>query len=255
MRKALIVDAALKPGGHFSHAIVANGFVYVSGQGQYQVNQGNAQTDDFIAFVQTQDQPYQNQNAGPAPNYVSPEMTGYQDLNRYGQWGQDQSYGQVWYPQVAADWAPYRNGHWAYVSPWGWTWIDDAPWGFTPFHYWRWVQVTKPAMQEVRAEIIKDLDQRTYNVFFVPEAQGHPSIPAQDFVARYGVKSALGFGGILPSGNLFAVIMFTRVAIPLSTAQMFRTLALNVKLNILPFANGPIFNDGVAQPITPERSL
>ncbi len=33
MRKALIVDAALKPGGHYSHAIVANGFVYVSGQG------------------------------------------------------------------------------------------------------------------------------------------------------------------------------------------------------------------------------
>jgi 2-iminobutanoate/2-iminopropanoate deaminase len=33
MRKALIVDAALKPGGHYSHAIIANGFVYVSGQG------------------------------------------------------------------------------------------------------------------------------------------------------------------------------------------------------------------------------
>jgi len=33
MRKALIVDAALKPGGHYSHAVIANGFVYVSGQG------------------------------------------------------------------------------------------------------------------------------------------------------------------------------------------------------------------------------
>ena len=33
MRKALIVDAAAKPGGHYSHAVIANGFVYVSGQG------------------------------------------------------------------------------------------------------------------------------------------------------------------------------------------------------------------------------
>ena len=135
----------------------SNQAVYVSGQDQYQVNQGDAQQDDFIQFVQAQEQPYQNQNqnAGPPPNNVSPQMTGYQDLNRYGQWGQDASYGQVWYPQVAADWAPYRNGHWAYVSPWGWTWIDDAPWGFTPFHYGRWVQVQNrwawwPGRQEAR---------------------------------------------------------------------------------------------------------
>ena len=33
MRKALMVDAALKAGGHYSHAVIANGFVYVSGQG------------------------------------------------------------------------------------------------------------------------------------------------------------------------------------------------------------------------------
>ncbi len=41
--------------------------------------------------------------------------------------------GTVWYPQsVPTNWAPYRDGHWAYVAPWGWTWIDDAPWGFNP---------------------------------------------------------------------------------------------------------------------------
>jgi hypothetical protein len=113
--------------------------IYLSGQNPEQVNRGPAQTDDFIRFVQSQEQPYQN--AGPAPQSVSPEMTGYQDLNRYGQWNPDPTYGQVWYPQVDASWAPYRDGHWAYVAPWGWTWVDDAPWGFTPFHYGRWVQV------------------------------------------------------------------------------------------------------------------
>ena len=113
--------------------------IYISGQNPASVNQGQAQTDDFIRFVQAEEQPYQN--AGPAPQYLSPEMTGYRDLGRYGQWNQDPTYGQVWYPRVDASWAPYRDGHWAYVRPWGWTWVDDAPWGFTPFHYGRWVQV------------------------------------------------------------------------------------------------------------------
>jgi hypothetical protein len=80
--------------------------------------------------------------ASQSARFVPPEMTGYQDLDRNGQWAPTPQYGNVWYPTtVAADWAPYHNGHWAFVAPWGWTWIDDAPWGFAPFHYGRWVQV------------------------------------------------------------------------------------------------------------------
>jgi hypothetical protein len=72
--------------------------------------------------------------------YVSPEMTGAEDLDRYGRWDRHPEYGTVWYPTVVeAGWAPYRYGHWAYVRPWGWTWVDDARWGFAPFHYGRWV--------------------------------------------------------------------------------------------------------------------
>jgi hypothetical protein len=83
--------------------------------------------------------------AEPSPmaqRYVSPEMTGEQDLDGYGRWEQSPDYGAIWVPTaVAADWAPYSAGHWAWVRPWGWTWIDDAPWGFAPFHYGRWVHV------------------------------------------------------------------------------------------------------------------
>jgi hypothetical protein len=72
--------------------------------------------------------------------YVSPEMTGAEDLDRYGDWDRHPEYGTIWYPSaVAVGWAPYRYGHWAHVRPWGWTWVDDAPWGFAPFHYGRWV--------------------------------------------------------------------------------------------------------------------
>lgn len=71
--------------------------------------------------------------------YVSREMTGYEDLDGYGDWRETVEYGPVWYPRrVPAGWAPYRTGHWAWVQPWGWTWIDEAPWGFAPFHYGRW---------------------------------------------------------------------------------------------------------------------
>ena len=78
-----------------------------------------------------------------AGRYVSPDIVGYSDLDDYGAWRSVEGYGNVWFPTaVAADWVPYRTGHWAWVDPWGWTWVDDAPWGFAPFHYGRWAYVS-----------------------------------------------------------------------------------------------------------------
>jgi hypothetical protein len=72
-------------------------------------------------------------------NYVPAEMIGAGDLADNGVWRNDPGYGAVWAPsRMPMGWEPYRYGHWAFVSPWGWTWIDDAPWGFAPFHYGRW---------------------------------------------------------------------------------------------------------------------
>ncbi len=73
--------------------------------------------------------------------YVPQDMPGTQDLDNNGTWSQDPGNGNapVWYPsEVSPDWAPYSNGYWSYVGPWGWTWVDYAPWGFAPFHYGRW---------------------------------------------------------------------------------------------------------------------
>src|SRR3989449_172684 len=68
------------------------------------------------------------------------EVIGHEDLDDYGDWRETGPYGAVWVPRsMIVGWAPYRDGHWAWVDPWGWTWIDDAPWGFAPFHYGRWV--------------------------------------------------------------------------------------------------------------------
>ena len=74
--------------------------------------------------------------------YVPREVVGYQELDAHGQWVQDATYGAVWFPQgTPANWAPYRDGRWEWIGPWGWTWIDDAPWGFAPSHYGRWTMI------------------------------------------------------------------------------------------------------------------
>ena len=69
-------------------------------------------------------------------------MTGYEELDSYGDWVPDATYGNVWFPRVVpVGWAPYRYGQWRWVRPWGWTWVDHAPWGYAPFHYGRWVTI------------------------------------------------------------------------------------------------------------------
>ena len=74
--------------------------------------------------------------------YVSPEMTGAEDLNQHGNWETATEYGNVWYPsRMPAGWEPYRDGSWVWTRHWGWSWVDNAPWGFAPFHYGRWVQL------------------------------------------------------------------------------------------------------------------
>jgi len=71
--------------------------------------------------------------------YVPPDMPGTADLDDNGTWNEEPDYGHVWYPSdVPDDWAPYSDGYWSYIGPWGWTWVDYEPWGFAPFHYGRW---------------------------------------------------------------------------------------------------------------------
>jgi hypothetical protein len=90
--------------------------------------------------------------------------------------------------------------------------------------------------------LLRERGEHTFNVFFVPEALGSPHVPEQDaFVRPCGIRSVLGFGGVLPAGDLFAVILFSRVAIPAATADLFKPLALSAKLAVIPFAPDAVF--------------
>lgn len=101
---------------------------------------GLPRPDDFDRYSLDRDQ---RLDRSVSLRYVDDDMVGYSDLDDYGDWRQVGSLGVVWFPRrVDNDWAPYRDGHWAWQEPWGWTWIDDAPWGFAPSHYGRWVHVS-----------------------------------------------------------------------------------------------------------------
>jgi hypothetical protein len=93
--------------------------------------------DDFDRWASSRDE---RMDHSQSVRYVSPDVPGYEDLDEYGNWNETPDYGPVWVPRhVGVGWAPYRYGHWIWVSPWGWTWVEDEPWGYAPFHYGRWV--------------------------------------------------------------------------------------------------------------------
>jgi hypothetical protein len=98
---------------------------------------GGAAADRFDEWVAARDA---REDSVRSTAYVSRETTGVEMLDEYGDWRTVEEYGPVWFPRgVPATWAPYRYGRWVWVSPWGWTWVDEAPWGFAPLHYGRWV--------------------------------------------------------------------------------------------------------------------
>ncbi len=91
-------------------------------------------------------------------------------------------------------------------------------------------------------KLSSELEERIFNVYHVPEALGNPHIPAQkEFVVPFRVKSLMGFGGMLPTGNLFILIIFSKAKIPRNTANLFKNIALHVRMAALPFVNEKIF--------------
>jgi uncharacterized protein DUF6600 len=127
-------------GGGFSYTVLANQSATFTGSDHLDYDLGQIpDQDDFDNWAFQRDE---HEDQADSANYVSREMTGYEDLDDNGDWSYVAGYGPCWRPRaIAVGWAPYRYGHWAWVGPWGWTWVEDEPWGFAPFHYGRWAFV------------------------------------------------------------------------------------------------------------------
>ncbi len=145
------------PDGNYTVVSLRNGSAQVTGGGQsYTIDAGQrisfsgtdqldaefqelTPPDPLDAWAMARDRRWDESRSAA---YLSRDIVGYDDLDQYGQWRDDANYGHVWYPtQVEMGWAPYHVGHWDWISPWGYTWVDDSPWGYAPFHYGRWVSV------------------------------------------------------------------------------------------------------------------
>ena len=90
--------------------------------------------------------------------------------------------------------------------------------------------------------ILHDEAGKTYDVFHVEEAKGSPFIPAQDdFVIPYGIRSVVGFGGLMTSGEFFAVVMFAKTRVTTDSAVRFRNVALELKASLFGLGGVPVF--------------
>jgi hypothetical protein len=97
--------------------------------------------DTAMPGVRPSPQGYREYQGSPetSTSYLPPNLQTYRaDLDQSGTWQYDASYGNVWYPSVAADWRPYYDGYWAPVPTYGWTWIGYDRWSWPTHHYGRW---------------------------------------------------------------------------------------------------------------------
>ena len=79
-------------------------------------------------------------NRSYANSYLPEELNEYEaELDHNGRWVYEQTYGNVWVPNVYhSTWRPYSNGRWMWYPICGWTWISYDPWGWCVHHYGRW---------------------------------------------------------------------------------------------------------------------
>ena len=101
---------------------------------------------------------------------------------------------------------------------------------FAQFH------IDLPFLEQTGSSLLMDQYATTFNTFYVPQALGSPYVPGQTaFVVPFGVQSVFGFGGLLSTGEMFAVILFAKVPVTKDTADLCKAFALSTKLTLAPF--------------------
>jgi hypothetical protein len=201
--------------------------------------------------------------------YVSADIVGADDLDEYGRWEQVRDYGWVWSPtDVAADWAPYRSGHWIWQDPWGWTWVSAEPWGWAPYHYGRWARVSSRWCWVPVAPAVRSIRYSPALVAFVGGGPGwsasvsvgsggfvgwFPLGPRDPFSPWWGDRSRVGYSSV---GTNVAYVNRTYVTVVnrnvfvsggVVTGNIVRDRTVVSQVAVAPVLRGPI-------PVVPTRS-
>ncbi|MCC6141572.1 MAG: PAS domain-containing protein [Nitrospira sp.] len=117
---------------------------------------------------------------------------------------------------------------------------------FAQFH------IDLPFLDNIGSSLLTDQYATTFNAFHVPDALGSPYVPGQkDFVVPFGVRSVFGCGGLLPTGELVAIILFAKVTVTKDTADLSKTFALSANLALAPFEHDQLILPTPTGPGTP----
>ncbi len=74
------------------------------------------------------------------------------------------------------------------------------------------------------------------SVFYVEDALESPYIPSKtNFVIPHGIKSVVGFGGLLTYSDMFTIVLFFNVPVSREVAVLFKNLADQVHQLLMPF--------------------
>ncbi|HWU88522.1 MAG TPA: DUF6600 domain-containing protein, partial [Kofleriaceae bacterium] len=85
---------------------------------------------------------YVDINAGDVAGEEVPAIDVFYDqLDPYGSWYDDRTYGWVFAPSEPS-YIPYANGYWKNTD-YGFTWVSSDPFGWATDHYGRWVWVNR----------------------------------------------------------------------------------------------------------------
>ena len=99
---------------------------------------------------------------------------------------------------------------------------------------------------ETNSALITENPHRAFNVFYIQDALNSPYIPAQkEFVAPYRLRSVIGFGGMLPSNELFAVILFSKKMVKFEVANNFKLISAYVRVAIESFQGSDILSSEI----------
>ncbi len=111
-----------------------------------QAGEANTWTDDAPEQTPSEPVPAETADPGEFQDTDPRAITDFKpELDPYGQWVNDPTYGMVWVPHrqvVGADFAPYvTSGRWSMTQEGDWIWVSDYPFGWVVFHYGRWVWI------------------------------------------------------------------------------------------------------------------
>lgn len=194
--------------------------------------------DEFDSWNLERDRRDERAASSRTAEYVSPDVTGYEDLEENGTWSSEAEYGYVWTPRVAVGWAPYQYGRWVWVSPWGWTWVDNARWGYAPFHYGRWAHVRNrwcwvPGPRHVRAVYAPALvgwvgsPGHGHNVSWFPLGPREVYVPGRHFSRHYWER--VNFSNTYVSRARFSAAVENRI-----TDAVYRNRAVPGAVTAMP---------------------